>query len=196
MKKFLLTLSTLLATFNTFAQNGTPDTDLGAHFLLTGGLTYGGDEIAKIKYDNGDNVNIHAGGLILIGAGGTYRFDNNWEAQVSINYQFDQANAKNGDATFDRFPLDLLGFYRTGPHRFGGGITYHMNPKYKSSFDFSGGKQHVSFDDAMGAVIEYDYFLSDSVSLGARYVSIKYKSSDLSGDLDGSYGGIFMNCYF
>ena len=195
MKKRLLSVSILALAPSAFAQNTVPD-NLGAHFLLTGGLTYGGDKIAKIEYDNGDNVDIRGGGLLLIGVGGLYRFDQNWEAQLSLNYQFDRANAKNGDATFDRFPVDLLGFYRMGAHRFGGGITYHMNPTFDSNFDIANGKQRIDFDDAVGAVIEYDYFFNDSISLGARYVNIKYKSPDISGDLDGSYGGVFVNGYF
>ncbi len=196
MKKTLITVSILAFTLNAFAGSDETDANLGAHFMLTGGLTYGGDKLATITYTNGDNVDIHGGGLILFGAGGVYRFEKNWETQLSINYQFDKANAKNGDATFDRFPIDLLGFYRSGAHRFGAGVTYHINPKYDANFDIANGKQKVDFDNALGAVIEYDYFFNNSVSLGVRYANIKYKSSDIAGSVDGSYGGVLVNGYF
>ncbi len=196
MKKMLIAASMMTVALNASADNDVSNGALGAHFLLTGGLTYGGDKLATIEYQHGDNADIHGGGLILVGAGGIYRFNQNWETQLSVNYQFDKANAKNGDATFDRVPIDLLGFYRMGAHRFGGGVTYHINPKFDSDFDFSGGKQKIEFDNALGAVIEYDYFFNDSISLGVRYASIKYKSSDISGNVDGSYGGLLVNGYF
>lgn len=198
MKKFVTALSCAASIFALNANAETPvnDADLGAHFLLTGGLTYGGDKIAKITYTNGDSVDIRAGGLLLIGGGGVYQFNNNWETQLSINYQFDRANARNGDATFDRYPIDLLGFYRIGAHRFGGGVSYHLNPTFDSDFDLVNGKQKIEFDNAVGAVIEYDYFFNNSIALGARYVNIKYKSSDISGSVDGSYGGLIFTGYF
>lgn len=196
MKKTLIAASMLIVALNASAENDVHDTNLGAHFMLTGGITYGGDKLATISYTNGDDVDIHGGGLILLGAGGIYRFNSNWETQVSVNYQFDKANARNGEATFDRIPIDFLGFYRTGSHRFGGGVTYHINPKFDSDFDLDNGKQKIEFDNALGAVIEYDYFFNNSLSLGVRYANIKYKSSDISGDVDGSYGGVLVNGYF
>lgn len=193
MKKTLIAASIMAIALQAAADT---DPALGAHFLLTGGVTYGGDKLATISYTNGDDVDIHGGGLILFGAGGIYRFTNNWETQVSINYQFDKANAKNGDATFDRVPLDFLGFYRAGPHRFGGGVTYHLNPKFDSNFSGSAYDAKVDFDNALGLVAEYDYFFNNSLSLGVRYANIKYKSSDIPGSVDGSYGGLLLNGYF
>jgi hypothetical protein len=199
MKKIVtnlaLAVSVLAGSHSLYAEEA-PASTANTDLLLSFGVTYGGDKLATISYKHGDDVDIHAGGLVLFGIGVLHQFGNNWEAQASVNYHFDRANARNGDATFDRIPLDFLGFYRVGAHRFGGGVTYHLNPKFDSDFDFAGGDGTVDFDNAVGAVIEYDYFFNESVSLGVRYTNIKYKSADISDDIDGSYGGLMLNGYF
>jgi hypothetical protein len=199
-----LAASVFAVSHSAFAQDAATvasSTDL----LLTFGVTYGGDKLATIEYTNGDDVDLHGGGLVLFGIGAVHRFSDNWEAQASVNYHVDRANARNGDATFDRMPLDLLGFYmpldllgfyRAGAHRFGGGLTYHLNPKFDSDFDFAGGDGAADFDNALGAVIEYDYFFNEHISLGVRYTNIKYQLSDIDDDIDGSYGGLMLNGYF
>jgi hypothetical protein len=164
-------------------------------FLFTLGVTSGGDKLAEIEYEHGSDRDIKAGGLLLFGAGFDYQFGNNWEIQSTINYQFDRADADNGDVEFERFPLDVLGFYRNGSHRFGGGITYHMNPKYSIDVD-NGVSGDVDFDDALGLVVEYDYFFSQNVSLGVRYTDIEYDASDFNETIDGSHFGIIINALF
>jgi outer membrane protein with beta-barrel domain len=200
MKNVVTTLalaaSVLVCSHSVSAEEASAAPASNTDLLLSLGVTYGGDKLATISYDDGDDVDIHGGDLVLFGIGALHQFGNNWEAQPSVNYQFDRANARNGDATFDRIPLDLLGFYRVGAHRFGGGITYHLNPKFDSDFDFAGGDGTVDFDNAVGAVVEYDYFFNEHVSLGLRYTSIKYKSDEISDDVDGSYGGLMLNGYF
>lgn len=168
----------------------------GANTQLLGtfGVTFGGDDLATVEYTNGDSTTLHAGGLILFGLGIDHQFGNQWEIQSSINYHFDRANAENGDVTFQRFPLDVLGFYRSGSHRFGGGITYHMNPEFE--IDVPGAHGTVSFDDAIGGVIEYDYFFTPSISLGLRGTLIDYKSSDVEDSVNGNYVGLMLNGYF
>lgn len=196
MKKVLTAVSLLAIALSASADPTATDANLGAHFVLTGGLTYGGDKIATIDYEDGDDANIRAGSLFLLGLGGDYRFSPNWELQLTVNYQFDQANAENGDASFHRLPVDLLGFYRQGSHRFGGGVTYHINPEFEADFDDIDGDFDVDFDNALGLVVEYDYFFTDSVSLGVRYTSIEYEASDFNAEVDGSYFGLLLNGYF
>jgi hypothetical protein len=91
-------------------------------------------------------------------------------------------------------PLDLLGFYRTGNHRFGGGVTYHLNPEFEIDTDFADGD--IEFDNALGLVIEYDYFFSEGLSAGLRYTSIEYEASDFDEEIDGSYFGLIISFAF
>lgn len=196
MKKVLTAASLLAIALSAAADTNPTNHNLGAHFMLTGGLTHGGDKIATIEYEDGDDADIRAGGLFLLGLGVDYRFTPSWELQLTLNYQFDRANAENGDASFHRMPIDLLGFYRQGAHRFGGGLTYHMSPEFEADFDSLDDNISVDFDDALGLVLEYDYFFNDSLSVGVRYTTIEYEISDYSEEVDGSYFGLMLNGYF
>jgi len=184
----------LLALLNTAHAQESPAHPAQTHMVGTMGVTYGGDKLATVHYTNGDDTDIHAGGLLLFGLGVDHQFGNQWELQATLNYLFDTANAKNGDVTFSRWPLDVLGFYRNGSHRFGGGVTYHMNPKFDA--DFPGVKDKVDFDDALGAVLEYDYFFTDNFSVGVRGTLINYKSSEIRDDVNGDSIGVTLNGYF
>lgn len=195
MKKNALAIiaATSLALLPSIALAAEPSS-ANTQLLGTFGVTFGGDELATLEYTNGDSTTLHAGGLVLFGIGFDHQFGNQWEIQSSINYHVDRANARNGDVTFQRFPLDVLGFYRSGNHRFGGGITYHMNPEFE--IDLSDVRGTVDFDDAVGGVLEYDYFFTPSISLGLRGTVIDYKSSDVEGSVNGNYVGLMLNGYF
>ena len=163
------------------------------HMVGTFGITYGGDKLATVHYTNGDDQDIHGGGLLLFGLGVDHQFGNQWELQATLNYLFDTSHAENGDVTFSRWPLDVLAFYRNGPHRIGGGITYHMNPTFDA--DTPAVNFTVDFDDAVGGIIEYDYFFTENVSLGVRGTLIDYKS-DGNESISGNSIGLILNGYF
>jgi len=69
-----------------------------------------------------------------------------------------------------------------------------MNPKFDA--DFPGVKDKVDFDDALGAVLEYDYFFTDNFSVGVRGTLINYKSSEIRDDVNGDSIGVTLNGYF
>ncbi|MFT3929493.1 MAG: outer membrane beta-barrel protein [Spongiibacteraceae bacterium] len=196
MKKILMVISLLAIVLDATADTYAIGDGLGGRFMLTGGFTAGGDKVATIEFEDGDTADVRAGGEFLLGAGVDYRFSPNWELQLTLNYQVDREKADNGDASFHRMPIDLLGFYSQGPHRFGGGLTYHMNSEFETDFDDFDENSSVDFDDALGLVLEYDYFVSEALSLGVRYTDIEYKVTGSSQKIDGSYVGLMMNIYF
>jgi hypothetical protein len=165
------------------------------HLVLTLGIGTGGDKLAEVEYDHGDDGDVRAGGLILAGVGINHQFGNNWELQATLNYLFDGADADNGDVSFARWPIDVLAFYRTGNHRFGGGLTYHMNPKFDIDIDYYV-DDSIDFDDALGFVVEYDYFFTNNFSVGVRGTLIDYEASDYSDEISGNSIGVVANGYF
>jgi hypothetical protein len=169
-------------------------TPAATKFLVTLGITNGGDTLATVEYDDGDDIDMKAGGLLLLGAGIDHQFGNGWEIQSTLNYHFNRTDADNGDAEFTRMPIDVLGFYRAGNHRFGGGVTYHLNPEFEIDTDFADGD--IEFDNALGWVIEYDYFFSEGISAGLRYTMIDYEASDFDVELDGNHLGLIINFAF
>lgn len=169
----------------------------GLDFVLSAGITIGGDDFVEVENDDGDHVDdIEAGGLLYIGAGGHYRFANSpISIQAVYAYHFDTVDADNGDATFDRFELDLTLFYNTGPHRFGIGMTQHFGPTLEVDIDFYDGD--VDFDDATGFLVEYGFRFTETGAIGIRYTDIDYDASDISGEsVDGSNVGLFITGFF
>jgi hypothetical protein len=70
-------------------------------------------------------------------------------------------------------PLSALGFIKIPYWKFGGGLTYHVNPELSGSFgDYS---VHDEFESALGGIVQIQYEPIDSVALGLRATFIDYK---------------------
>jgi hypothetical protein len=196
MKRIIFTLATLVATLGAaHAQYMAPAANPApARFLLGMGLSGGGDELASARYTNGDTANIHAGGLVYFTAGVDYHFAPAFALQATVNYHVDRANAKNGDIKFERFPVELIGYYQPNPAwRVGGGVRYTSSPKLSGS-GFGSGLE-VSFDNTTSAVVEAEYFTSPKLGIKLRYVNETFKSRGYQ-DIDGSHVGLSANFYF
>jgi hypothetical protein len=196
MKKIVLALTVMFATLGAAqAQTAAPAPAVKpVRFLVGMGLSGGGDELASAQYTNGTTQNIHAGGLVYFTAGVDYHFTPEFSLQGTVNYHVDSSNAKNGDITFSRFPIELIGYYQPFPAwRVGGGVRYTASPKLSSSGVASG--LDVSFDNTTSAVIETEYFVNPKVGIKLRYVNETFKARGYK-DVDGSHVGLSGNFYF
>ena len=101
----------------------------------------------------------------------------NFELEVSLNYKFATIAAQNGDIDWKVVPLDALAFYRIPNWRFGGGLTYHMNPSLKGS-GVAGGLQ-ADYKDALGFVLQGDFMFGQKIKLGLRYTAVQYKAETI-----------------
>jgi hypothetical protein len=192
MKKILIAFTCLFATTGVAqAQSPAPSS---ARPVLGMGLSGGGDELASARYTDGTTANIHAGGLLYFTAGVDYRFTPAFSLQGTVNYHVDRANAKNGDLKFERFPIELIGYYQPNPSwRAGGGIRYTSSPKLSGSGFASG--TDVSFDNTTSAVVEAEYFVNPTLGIKLRYVNETFKARGYK-DADGSHVGVSANLYF
>ena len=169
--------------------------------VFGGGITFGGDTIATVRYDDEDldDAKVRAGGLLAINAGVELQFTDLVSAQALIGYHFDRTNASNGSVRFERYPLDLLGHFRVNDWlRLGGGARYTANAKIRAS---GIGQTYVANEDfkpTWGSVVEAEFFPTQSLGIKLRYVSEKFKSESFpqAADLDGSHGGVYFNFYF
>jgi hypothetical protein len=196
MKKTAFILAALLATLGAaHAQTVAPVySPKPLRFLLGMGLSGGGDELASAEYTNGDTVNIHAGGLIYFTAGVDYHFTPQFSLQGTVNYHVDRANARNGDVKFERFPVELIGYYQPNPSwRVGGGVRYTSSSKLSGSG--AGSRLRADFDGTTSAVVEAEYFTSPNLGIKLRYVNETFKSRGYE-DVDGSHVGVSANFYF
>lgn len=152
----------------------------GFHFVINGGMTYGGDTIATAHYTDGTTSDIKGGSLIQIGVGGLYQFENTPLAlMLSANYHFDSAFGQNGDITFSRVPIEALAYY-TGKERFriGGGVRIVNSPELNATIN--GLTDKIIFDSTTGLVAEVGYQLAQQGWINFRFVSEKYTANKIT----------------
>lgn len=146
-------------------------------FVLTAGMSTGGDDIFELNFVDGSSRDIKAGGLFNIGAGLILQMpDMPWAGQLTINYQFDRVNAKNADVRFDRAPVEAMAFY-TGLEnwRFGAGVRLVQNPKAELSMDDADDIE-LEFENTTGLVLEVGYQVTPQLWVNLRSVSEDYQA--------------------
>lgn len=163
-------------------------------FLAGMGISGGGDQLLNTRYGNDDTASLRAGGTVYLTAGVNYRLIRAFSLQGTINYHVDSAHVRHGDVTFERFPIELIGYYQPGPtFRLGGGVRYTTGTKLSGTGAAS--DLNVRFDDATSAVVEAEYFPYLDVGIKLRYVNETFKAPGY-GKVDGSHVGLSVNVYF
>ncbi len=199
MKKLLISLALALAGASVaHAQNMAPANAYPVkqvHGFFGAGLTYGGDKLATAHYADGYNMNVHAGGVIALMGGVDWAVTPEFTFQASVGYHVDQAPGSNGDIRFERFPFELLAFYKVAPQwRVGGGVRYLTGTKLASSGAAYFGD--YTFDNTVSAVLEAEYMMSPRVGIKVRYVAEKIDNKYDKHKIDASHAGVFANFYF
>jgi hypothetical protein len=179
----------------------TPLNASAAGMVLTGEIAFGGDDLAVVS--NGNDV--QAGQLLNLGIG--YDFDLNaaktLRLRAGINYKFDSVDASNGEADFDRWPLDLILISRQGNFSLGAGITYHLSPTYEDTIN--GSSSRIDFDDSLGFLLQAGYLTTERLEVGVRVTLIEYESSQpllqlssgtFVNKVDGDSFGIYISAGF
>ena len=150
--------------------------------LLKAGLDLGGDTLLTVAFTDGDTKEIKAndgfyfgGGLAVIDA------ERRMEYHLTAAFKYGLIAAENGDVEWTRFPIEALAFYRLARLRLGGGLAYHVSPRIETSGAV--GNPDVKFKNALGAVLQADWLVSEKIALGGRYTILEY---DVKGDFSGS----------
>jgi hypothetical protein len=141
--------------------------------LLKAGFDLGGDTVVTAVFTDGETETIKANEGFYIG-GGAALIDaaRNFEAHLSLAYKFAVIDARNGDIEWTRFPLEALAFYRFPRVRVGGGLTYHISPRLEGSGVVGG--LDVKFKNALGAILQADWRITEKIAAGARYTMLEY----------------------
>jgi hypothetical protein len=195
MKKVILSFTVMFATLAAAqAQTAAPGPQpVPVRFLLGVGLSGGGDKLVSAQYADGSTAEIRAGGLVYLTAGVDYWIAPQFSLQGTINYHVDDASAWNGDLKFERFPIELIGYYQPNPvFRVGGGVRYVISPKLSSNGNAP--EANANFDNTTSAVVEAEYFVDPTFGVKLRYVNETYKARGR--EIDGSHVGISANFYF
>ncbi|QNA89181.1 porin family protein [Massilia sp. Dwa41.01b] len=197
MKKLAIALALGLASLGAQAQTTTVETApaKSLYFVVGAGLTFGGDKLATAEFENGGEINIHAGSMIALLAGLEYRVSPEFSVQGTVGYHVDNASASNGDIRFERVPVELLAYYHVNEQvRVGGGLRYVTNTALRSSG--AGDIGDYDFKNTTSPVAEIEYLVSPQVGIKLRYVNDKFEEKQFGGKVKGDHVGILANFYF
>ena len=194
-------LTLLIALCCTLSANGyaqssnTDDADL-FQWVASFGYSFGGADVVASEYDPYDD-SFYTTGLASLGAGGDIAIKNtplSLQGMVTVN--FDNAEAQQGDATIDYKTIELMSFYQQGSHRFGIGLSHHLNPSFKADVNFTNEALH--FEDTTAAMAEYNYLYNKKTAIGMRLTDITYQPSNFSeaDSIDGSNLSIFIKTFY
>lgn len=170
MKKLLTSclLSFLLISFNTFSQQST--SPIIAKFVIEGGIEYGGDEILKVTFTNGEDQTMRAGQGGYIAVGGQFEFSEveKFMIRTTIGFKYNTTAADDANIRLTRIPLTLIPYWKINEDfRFGVGITSHQSVKFKGD----GFAPDVDFKSSLGPRFEFGYKW-----VALTYTSINYKT--------------------
>lgn len=151
------------------------------------GYDFGGKTLAEVQhYDayNGYVIRkIRAGQGINFEGGTSLNNDaDNLELKLLVGYKFDEESSFNGSVKWKRIPLSAVAFIKNNRWKLGGGVTYHIDPQLIGSFSGIDNNNvpfndsvNDSYENSMGAIIEAQYNITDSTSVGLKGTLIEYK---------------------
>jgi hypothetical protein len=149
--------------------------------LLKAGVDLGGDAMVTAVFANGETETIRANeGFYMGGGAAIIDAARNMEYHLSLAYKVAAVDASNGDIDWTRFPLEALAFYRFARGRAGAGLVYHISPKLEGSGVVGG--LDVKFKNALGAVLQADWRITEKIAAGLRYTILEY-------DAKGAFAG-------
>lgn len=180
----LLAAATAAGTLPAKAATDSPRQQghLGAVLELDG--DFGGDDIARVFYTNGDTQTIKAGQGIAAAAGLHYQLATlPLDFEVTAGYKYVTTRASNANIYLDRIEIKAVGTYEFPNHCWvDAGPVLHAD----TSLHGAGYLPNVSFDDAVGG----------TVGIGWRWIGIAYTdihySSPLTGSVDASNVGVTL----
>ncbi|NOZ90316.1 MAG: hypothetical protein GXO60_03415 [Epsilonproteobacteria bacterium] len=159
-------------------------------------LESGGDELVTIDHDYDSDYTIDAGdGLNLAMGMSIDNPEKNFETQLTVGYKFDSDSASNGDITWSMIPITALGFFKIPNWKFGGGLTYHLSPELKSTFDNY--RFTDEFNNALGAIVQIQYEPTGFFAIGLKGTFIEYElKKNTSQKANGNSLGLVLTIKF
>lgn len=151
----------LLASTSVCAQQAAPS--LRAKFLIEAGVEYGGDEVARVFFTNGEDQVMRAGQGGFLAVGGQLEFAQlkSLMLRTSIGIKFNTTAADNANIRLTRLPFVVMPHWKMNEDfRLGVGITSHLGVKFNGD-DFL---PDVDFKSTLGPRFE----------LGYRWIALTY----------------------
>lgn len=168
MKKyFTIVLSLIFVSVNALAQ--AVEKKSPVRFLIGGALEFGGDEVAKVYFTNGEDQSVRAGQGGTISIGGQFQLPKEPRLlfRATVGFKYVTTQADNAHIRLTRVPLQFTANWMiTDKIRLGTGIVSHQNIKFKAD----GIGQDITFSGANGPIFELAYR-----GIGLTFTLLKYK---------------------
>lgn len=156
MKRHLTLLILTLALTTNFCNAQDVKKSLEAKFLIEGGIQFGGDEILKVFFTNGEDQVINAGQGGYLAIGGDFQFPkvSQLMLRTSIGYKYSTTAASDANITFTRLPFNLTPYYKiNNDFRIGIGLATDLNIRLRGD----GFVPDQDFTSSLGARFELGY---------------------------------------
>jgi hypothetical protein len=160
------------------------------------GAEMGGEKVIEFEYADGSTPEMTAGGGLLLSVGAALEVFKAVDAQVNAGWKYRTIpEAENQDASWNRFPVEALLFYRTPLGlRLGGGATVHLGNVLEASGDVLNSR--TEFKTKPGFLFQAEY-VKRNFSFDLRYTALKYEAeSGGSGTVDASSFGAGFSFLF
>ena len=114
-----------------------------------------------------------------------------FETQLTAGYKGILGIGPDESVSWTRFPIELMSYYRNNvkSYRLGWGVSYELGNHLSGTGGDNADQQ--LFDNALGWIASAEYIAivendTKHLSVGIKYISIKYHSSTLNREADGS----------
>jgi hypothetical protein len=172
MKSLLKFASVLFIVFAcqnySFAQE-TEKKPSPVRFLIGGAFEFGGDEVAKIHFTNGETQSVKAGQGGSLAVGGELQLPKleKFLLRATVGYKYVTTMADNAHIRITRVPLHLTANWMAAKKlRLSAGIVNHQGIQFKAD----GIGDDIKLKSSTGAVFEIAYH-----GVGLTYTALKYK---------------------
>lgn len=153
-------------------------------------LERGGELLASASEYAVFSGDVHLGGGFKIAGG--YYLPIGDESRNSLSLTLGYLSADNSDAEFKTTTFDAIYNYQVDSHRFGIGVSYHINPEIRGDTELSA-ISRPRFDDWTGLILQYSFEMQSGFSVGLRYAEIDYQANGDS--FDAGSIGLFFSLY-
>ena len=170
LKFILFSLAVTTITIIATAQDETKYRPV--RLLLSGALEFGGDEIAKVLFTNGEDQSVNAGQGGTISVGTQIEFPNveKFLLRASIGYKYLTTQADNVHIRLTRVPVQFTAnFMATEKLRFSAGLVTHAGIKFNSG----GLGGNMTYKSNVGPVFEIAYY-----GVGISFTALQYKDQN------------------
>ena len=136
---------------------------------FTGGilLSEGGDRLFTGKYTDGTKVDITAGGTLALNFGLYRKIGSAFDLQTTL--------ATNGNASFTRFPLEVMGFYQLNDdYRLGAGARKSLSAKLCTS-GVATYQPSLEFNASLGSVVELQYLIGKKTRKSKAQTAVNFR---------------------